>query len=54
MFSTMSFLKDKVRNRLPTHLGPYARIYSQSTYSLANFPPSSIGMQQLRSGAATV
>ena len=38
MFSTMSFLKDKVRNRLTTHLGPCARIYSQSTYSLANFP----------------
>ena len=38
MFSTMSFLKDKVRNRLTTHLGPCAGIYSQSTYSLANFP----------------
>ena len=38
MFSTMSFLKDKVRIRLTTHLGPRSRIYSQSTYSLANFP----------------
>ena len=27
-----------MRNRLTTHLGPCARIYSQSTYSLANFP----------------
>ena len=38
MFATMSFLKDNMRNRLTTHLGPCARIYSQSTYSLANFP----------------
>ena len=38
MFSTMSFLKDKLRNRLTTHLSPCARLYSQSTYSLSNFP----------------
>ena len=38
MFSTMSFLKDKLRNRLTTHLSPCARLYSQSTYSLKNFP----------------
>ena len=38
MFSTMSFLKDKLRNRLTTHLSPCAQLYSQSTYSLSNFP----------------
>ena len=29
MFSTMSFLKDKLWNRLTTHLSPCARLYSQ-------------------------
>ena len=38
MFSTLSFLKNKLRNRLTTHLSPCARIYNQSSYTLADFP----------------
>ena len=38
MFSTMTFIKDNLRNRLTTHLSPCARIYSQHTYNLSNFP----------------
>ena len=38
MFSTMTFIKDNLRNRLTTHLSPCARIYSQHTYTLSNFP----------------
>ena len=38
MFSTMTFIKDNLRNRLTTHLSRCARIYSQHTYTLSNFP----------------
>ena len=38
MFSTMTFIKDNLRNRLTTHLSPCACIYSQHTYTLSNFP----------------
>ena len=38
MFSTMTFIKDNLRNWLTTHLSPCARIYSQHTYTLSNFP----------------
>ena len=34
----MTFIKDNLRNRLTTHLSPCARIYSQHTYTLSNFP----------------
>ena len=36
--ATLSFLKNKLRNRLTTHLSPCARIYSQSSYTLTDFP----------------
>ena len=40
MFSTMSFIKDNLRNWLTTHLSPCARIYSHrtTTTTLASFP----------------
>ena len=38
MFSIMTFIKDNLRNRLTTHLSPCARIYSQHTSTLSNFP----------------
>ena len=38
VFSSMSFLKTKLRNSLDPHLGVVVGMYSQNIYTLQNFP----------------
>jgi hypothetical protein len=37
-FSTLSFMKDRVRNRLETHLPMVVTMHSQSFYDIDSFP----------------
>jgi len=37
-FSALSFLKDRLRNRLDQHLGVVVGMHCQNVYSLTNFP----------------
>ena len=42
VFSSLSFLKTKLRNPLDPHLGVVVGMYSQNIYTLQNFPYVSI------------
>lgn len=37
-FSTLSFMKSKVRNRLAGHLDACVKLYAQDFFTLRNFP----------------
>ena len=54
MFSTLSFLKNKLRNRLTTHLSPCVCIQPEQLHPGPTMRPSRPGEQLPLSGTATL